>query len=125
MSEEKDGSEPVEEKAKELDYYIWKSFVEDGIFQAIRVFKRAFGDDMNFDLTDQTMRMSIWQITHSLDKLETRTMTSIDSMEKLLISVGSKDPYTDTIAKHLVNAIESLEEYVLGQEEDAFDIDSA
>jgi hypothetical protein len=93
--------------------FIHDLLIEKGDITTINVIRNCFGEDMNFEIKDSILRILLWQLTHSLSKLEeetNQTFTDISSIEQL-----AQNPDTtmaQIIARHIINALDNLSNHV-------------
>lgn len=98
-----------------------KHLVESyGVLGSIKCLKEKYGNDMNTHIVDQYLRIIVWQITHSLEVLESIVGTEILLVEQLEAILSSDSIVMEStliderkvISNHLINGIESFENYM-------------
>ena len=95
-----------------------KSFVKGlivahGPVQAMHVVRKCFGEDMNPHITDDKLRIMLWQTLHSMDVLENSSNISFYDLPSIeLIAEGTDSKNTQTVSRHLKSALDNIIEYV-------------
>lgn len=89
-----------------------KTLIEDnGVIKAIKLMEKSFGDGMNQKILDEKLRLSIWQITHSMERFEEYINSPIESVSQIEQHVIDEYESVFIIAKHLINSFDKLQAY--------------
>lgn len=87
---------------------------EHGIIKAIHHLRNMGYTDMNpVYLPDKVLRIMLWQLTHSLEKLEEDSNMTFDNLDTIEHFLHVTEVHTlRTTSNHLINAMDSLVAYV-------------
>lgn len=87
---------------------------EHGYVGAIKCIKNIFGDGMVQDINHDCLRVSVWQLTHSINRLEELSNKSFSSIVEIKHLANISDDITiKTIANHIICGVDQLNEHII------------
>jgi hypothetical protein len=92
--------------------FIKENIINYGVINGILLVEKIFGNDMNKSISDETLRIMVWQISHSLNKLISHTHKQYSDLDDIRKEIKDNSAPTTIIAKHLINILDGIELYV-------------